>query len=123
MLDLVQYLKGILKQVYVSYTILQSLNDKPGDLETIRRSLAKINGSLVALSIKLESNKQELEDYQYILMPIRNYLANHEFFREIDTMSLLYANDPMRLRNLRLSILDTMRENNLLEHIKSIIRE
>jgi hypothetical protein len=38
-------------------------------------------------------------------------------------MSLLYSDDPMRLKNLRMSILDSIKENNLLEHIKSILRE
>lgn len=123
MIDLVEYLKGILKQVYASYAILQDLGDKPGDLEKIRRSLAKINGQLAVLAIKLEANKQELEGYQYILMPIRHYLENYEFSREIETLSTLYSDDPMRLKNLRLSILDSLKENSLLEHIRSILRE
>ena len=118
-----EYLKGILKQVDDSYTLLQNLRDKPGDLCIIRRELAKINGLFVALANKLETNKQELADYQHVLSPIRKYLANHEFFREMDTMSLLYSDDPMRLKNLRISILDSIEENNLLEHIKSILRE
>ncbi|MBM3904550.1 MAG: hypothetical protein FJ357_05415 [Thaumarchaeota archaeon] len=118
-----QYLKGILKQVDDSYTLLQNLRDKIGDLDIMYRELAKINGLFVALSNKLETNKQELADYQYILSPIRKYLENHEFFREMNTMSLLYSDDSLRLKNLRLSILDSMRENNLLEHIQSILRE
>ena len=118
-----EYLKSILKQVDDSYTLLQNLRDKPGDLCIIRRELAKINGLFVALANKLDTNKQELADYQHVLSPIRKYLANHEFFREMDTMSLLYSDDPMRLKNLRMSILDSIEENNLLEHIKSILRE
>ncbi len=118
-----EYLKGILKQVDDSHTLLQNLRDKPGDLDIIRRELAKINGLFAALANKLETNKQELADYQHVLPPIRKYLANHEFFREMDTMSLLYSDDPMRLKNLRMSILDSIEENNLLEHIKSILRE
>lgn len=106
-----------------SYTLLYNLRDKPGDLEIIRRDLAKINGLFSALANKLESNKQELADYQYVLSPIRQYLENHEFFREMDTMEPLYSDDPLRLKNLRLSILDALGENNLLQHIKSIIRE
>lgn len=118
-----QYLKGILQQVDDSHTLLENLRDKPGDLEIIRRELAKINGLFVALANKIDANKQELANYQYLLSPIRKYLENHEFFRELDTMSLLYSDDPLRLKNLRTSILDSMRENNLLEHIKSILRE
>ena len=118
-----QYLKGVLQQVDDSYTLLQNLRDKPGDLDILRRELSKINGLLLALSNKLETNKQELADYQHVLSPIRKYLENHEFFREMGTMSLLYSDDPLRLKNLRLSILDSLKENNLLEHIKSVLRE
>jgi hypothetical protein len=118
-----QYLKGILQQVDDSYTLMENLRDKPGDLDIMRRELAKINGLFVALANKMDANKQELADYLYVLSPIRKYLENHEFFREIDTMSMLYSEDPMRLKNLRISILDAMRENNLLGHVKSILRE
>lgn len=123
MVALDQYLKGVLQQVHTSYLVLESLNDKSGDLQTIRRELAKMNGQLSVLATKLVANKQELADFQYILLPIKLYLDNHEFFREIETMTPIYSDDPMRLRNLRLSILDAFTENNLLEHIRSIVRE
>lgn len=118
-----QYLKGILQQVDDSYTLVENLRDKPGDLAIMRRELAKINGLFIALANKMDANKQELTDYVHILSPIRKYLENHEFFREMDTISLLYSDDPLRLKNLRMSILGSIRENNLLEHIKSILRE
>ncbi len=118
-----QYLKSVLKQVDDSYTLLENLRDKPGDLEIIRRELAKVIGLFSALVSKLETNKAELVEYQHILPPMRSYLENNEFFREMDTLSLLYADDSMRLKNLRLSIIDSLDEKNLMAHIKSIIRE
>ena len=62
-----EYLRGILKQVADSNLLLENLRDKPGDLEIINRELAKINGLFIALANKLEANKQELIEYQYIL--------------------------------------------------------
>ncbi|MFM7796756.1 MAG: hypothetical protein ACKO7N_08330 [Candidatus Nitrosotenuis sp.] len=118
-----EYLRGILKQVADSNLLLENLRDKPGDLEIINRELAKINGLFIALANKLETNKQELVEYQYILSPIRKYLQNNEFFREMKTMSMLYSDDSMRLKNLRMSILGSLKENNLLEHIFNIIRQ
>ena len=109
-----EYLRGILKQVADSNLLLENLRDKPGDLEIINRELAKINGLFIALANKLEANKQELIEYQYILSPIRKYLQNNEFFREMKTMSMLYSDDAMRLKNLRMSILESLKENNLL---------
>jgi hypothetical protein len=117
-----QYIKNILQQVDDSQTILQNLKDKPDDLDIIERELAKITGLLQALGNKLETNKQEFSDYQHILPPIRHFLQNHEFFREIKIMFPLYSEDPMRLKNLRLVILDALDEKNLIGHIKSILR-
>ncbi len=118
-----EYFKNILRQVDDSNTILENLRDKPGDLEIIRRELAKINGLLSAISSKLEANTQELADYQYVLSPIRKYLENHEFFREMDTISLLYSDDSSRLKNLRLAIVGSIKENNLLGHIQAILKQ
>jgi hypothetical protein len=117
-----EYLKNVLRQVDDSYTILQNLKDKPGDLGIIRHELAKITGILNALVHKLEANKQELDDCQHLLSPMRYFLENHEFFREMDTMSLLYSEDPMRLKNLRLIILGALDEKNLIGHLKAILR-
>ncbi|MFY9300960.1 MAG: hypothetical protein WAO91_07210 [Candidatus Nitrosotenuis sp.] len=118
-----EYLRGVLQQIDDSYTILSNLKDKPGDLEIIKRDLAKISGLAQALSNKLISNKQEYSDYQHLLLPLRFFLENHHFFRELDTMSSLYSDDPMRLKNMRLTILDALDEKNLMGHIKAILRE
>jgi hypothetical protein len=117
-----EYMKNTLQQIADSYTIFQNLKDKSGDLEIIKRELAKITGILQALANKLEVNKQEFSDYQHLSLPIRHFLQNHDFFREINIMSLLYSDDPMRLKNLRLVILDALDEKNLIEHIKTILK-
>jgi hypothetical protein len=117
-----EYMKNTLQQIADSYTIFQNLKDKSGDLEIIKRELAKITGILQALANKLEVNKQEFSDYQHLSLPIRHFLQNHDFFREINIMSLLYSDDPMRLKNLRLVILDALDEKNLIEHIKAILK-
>jgi len=111
-----------LHQVDDSYTLLQNLRDKPGDLDIIRRETAKITGLFQATINKLKTNKLELSDYQHLLLPMKYFLDNHDFFREMDTMSLLYSDDPMRLKNLRMTILSALEEKNLIEHIKNILR-
>ena len=115
------YLKNVLRQVHDAYVILYELKDQPGDLDVIKREIAKITGMLNAVIHKLESNKQELNEYQHLKPSMRFFLDNTEFFREIETMSLLYSDDPMRLKHLRLKILDSIQEKNLIGYIKSII--
>lgn len=116
-----KYLRGVLQQIDDSYTILSNLKDKPGDLEIIKKDLAKITGLLQVLSNKIESSKQEFSDYAHLVAPMRYFLSNYDFFREIDTMSLLYSDDPVRLKNIRLTILDALDEKNLIGHIKAAL--
>lgn len=116
------YVKNVLQQIDDAYTIFQNLKDKPGDLEIINRETAKITGLLQALANKLESNRPEFADHQHLLSPIKYFLENHDFFREIKMISLLYSDDPMRLKNLRLVIIDALEEKHLMKHIKAILK-
>lgn len=117
-----KYIEGILQQIFDSHTILQNLKDEPGDLDIIKKELAKITGLLQVLTNKLEANPEESADYQYFLSPSKYYLENYDFFREIDTVSLLYSDDPMRLKGIRLTILDALDEKNLIGHISAFLR-
>ena len=47
-----EYLKNILKQIVDSYIILQEIEDKPGDLNNIKKEMLKINGFLKVVSKK-----------------------------------------------------------------------
>lgn len=118
-----EYLKGVFQQIDDSHTILTNLKDKPGDLEIIKRDLAKITGLLQVLSAKIQSSKQDLSEYQYLVPPMQFFLVNYDFFREIETMAPLYSEDPMRLKNMRLTILDALDQKNLIGHIKALLRE
>lgn len=117
-----KYIEGILQQISDSYTVLQNLKDKPGDLDVIKKELAKMTGLLQVLANKIEANPEEASDYRYFLSPSKFYLENYDFFREIDTVSLLYSDDPMRLKGIRLTILDALDEKNLIGHISAFLR-
>jgi hypothetical protein len=117
-----KYIEGILQQISDSHTVLQNLKDKPGDLDVIKKELAKITGLLQVLANKIEANPEEASDYRYFLSPSKFYLENYDFFREIDTVSLLYSDDPMRLKGIRLTILDALDEKNLIGHISAFLR-
>ncbi|HSA97759.1 MAG TPA: hypothetical protein VLF17_01625 [Candidatus Nitrosotenuis sp.] len=117
-----KYIEGIVLQIMRSHAILQNLKDRPGDLDIIKKELAKITGILQVLVNKLEANPAESEDFMYFLSPSKYYLENYDFFREIETMSLLYSEDPMRVRGIRLAILDALDEKNLIGHMSAFLR-
>ena len=114
-------LTGVLSQIKNSYQILEHLNDVPGDLEIIKKELAKINGLLQVIVNKLENIDNSSDKYVKLSSAAKFYLQNYSFEREIETMSKLYSDDPNRLKNIRNAILESLQDKKLMEKIESII--
>ncbi|MEK6956486.1 MAG: hypothetical protein AABW74_01095 [Thermoproteota archaeon] len=123
MVDFDNYLKGLLKQIFESYQLLTNLEDKTGDLEIIKKELAKIKGLLQVIINKLNSIDNNSNDYVELLSASDAYIKNYDFFREIDTMSKLYSDDPHRLQNLRQTIIDSFNDKKLIEKIESLMEK
>lgn len=117
------YLKGLLKRIVESYQLLTRLEDKSGDLEIIKKELAKINGLLHVIINKLNTIDNTSNDYVGLESSADSYINNYDFFREIETMSKLYSDDPDRLQNLRQTILDSFNDKKLIERIESLIEK
>lgn len=115
-------LNGVLSRIKDSYQILEYLNDVPGDLEIIKKELAKINGLLQVIVNKLENIDNSSDKYVKLSSAAKFYLQNYSFEREIETMSKLYSGDPNRLKNIRNSILESLQDKKLMEKVESIIK-
>jgi len=114
-------LNEVLSRIKGSYQILEHLNDVPGDLEIIKKELAKINGLLQVIVNKLENIDNSSDKYVKLSSAAKFYLQNYSFEREIETMSKLYSDDPNRLKNIRNSILESLQDKKLMEKVESII--
>ncbi len=123
MVDFDNYLKGLLKQIFESYRLLTNLEDKTGDLEIIKKELAKIKGLLQVIINKLNSIDNNSNDYVELLSASDTYIKNYDFFREIDTMSKLYSDDTDRLQNLRQTIINSFNDDGLIEKIESLMEK
>ena len=75
------YLKGLLKQILDSYQILNELKDRSGDLEIIKKEVSKINGLITVLVNKLESSKNNSDDFVVLASSGKYYLENYYFYR------------------------------------------
>jgi len=117
------YLQGILEQILESNQILNDLQDKLGDLEIIKKEISKINGLITVVINKLDVSDNSSDDFVSLLSAGKYYLENYDFTREIETMSKLYSNDPNRLKNIRYTILDSLRDKKLMEKIETISRK
>ncbi|MEK6961890.1 MAG: hypothetical protein AABX15_01265 [Thermoproteota archaeon] len=123
MVDFDNYLKGLLNQIFESYQLLTNLEDKTGDLEIIKKELAKIKGLLQVIINKLNSIDNNSNDCVELLSASDAYVKNYDFFREIETMSKLYSDDPHRLQNLRQTIIDSFNDKKLIEKIESLMEK
>ncbi len=117
------YLKGLAANILKSFEILSNLNDKSDDLRIMEIELLKIKGFLHVLSNKIESDKYPSIDIQSIQAKSKAYLETYDFEREINNVSMLYADDSNRIKNLRLLILASLNDKKLISGIGELARE
>ena len=121
MVTYVEYLKNILNLIVDSYDVLEAIEDKPGDLKKIEKEMLKINGFVRVISNKIEIEKIPLSDFKITKKKFAEYLVTYSFEKEIETMAPLYSNDVNRIKNMRLKILESLKNNNMMSNIKELL--
>ena len=117
----VEYLKKILNHIVDSYHILETIEDKPGDLAKIEKQMLKINGFIKVISNKIDSDKIPTSNFKIIQKKFLEYLENYSFEKEIVTMTPLYSNDVSRIKNMRLKILEALKNKNMIDNVKELL--
>jgi hypothetical protein len=118
-----EYLKEILQQILVSYNILTELNDKSDDLKIMRNELAKINGLLIVIRNKLEKTKNDSDNFVTLLKLSSYYHETYDFSRELELLKQVYHQDPNRLKNLRLLIIDSLNDKKIIENLQLLLKK
>lgn len=117
------YAKKVLQQIWDSYQIIKNLKDQPGDLDSVKKELLKVNGFFNVMTKKLEPDNFQSRNLLELKPKIQNFLNNYYFVQEIDTMSTLYSNDHDRLKNLRLKIIEAFNDKRLIDKIEELLQE
>ena len=115
-----EHLKNILSHILDSYQILNDIEDKLGDLAKIEKEMLKINGFIKVVSNKIELDKIPLSDFRIVKTKFSRYLENYSFEKEIKTMAPLYSNDMSRVKNMRLKILEALKNKNMIDDVKEL---
>nr|AIF15709.1 hypothetical protein [uncultured marine thaumarchaeote KM3_71_C08] len=123
MVDIDEYLKGILGQILASYKILTELNDNPDDLEIVKKELSKIRGLLQVLSNKLDKKKYQSDHLVTLHKLSVYYIDTYDFAREIEILAHIYYKDSSRLKNLRLLIINSLNDKKLIEKLQTILNK
>ena len=119
----VQYLKTILTHIVDSYDVLETIEDKPGDLAKTEKQMLKINGFIKVVSNKIDPDKIPLSDFKIIKSKFSEYLTNYSFEKEIKTMAPLYSNDVSRIKNMRIKILEALKNKNMMDDVKELLND
>jgi hypothetical protein len=115
------YIKRLLEQVFESYTILYKLENKSGDVEIIKKEYSRIDGLIKVLYNTLRAMDNSSDDFVELLQASKSYLDGYEFSNMIKTIASTYSEDPLRIKNLRLAILDTLEKTNLIFKVESML--
>ena len=116
-----EHLKNILNHILKSYQILSEIEDKPGDLAKIEKELLKINGFIRVVSNKIDLDKIPTSDFKIVKTKFSQYLEDYSFEKEIVTMTPLYSDDVSRVKNMRLKILEALKNKNMVENVYDLL--
>ena len=116
-----EHLKNILSHILDSYQILTEIEDKPGDLAKIEKEMLKINGFIRVVSNKIDIDKITRSDFGIVKTKFAQYLENYSFEKEIKTMASLYSNDMSRVKNMRLKILESLKNKHMIDDVKELM--
>jgi len=117
----VEHLKNILNHIVDSYHILETIEDKPGDLAKIEKEMLKINGFIRVVSNKIDMDKIPNSDFKITKTKFLEYLENYSFEKEIITMSPLYSDDVSRIKNMRMKILEALKNKSMIDNVKELL--
>ena len=121
MVTYAEHLKNILNHILDSYQILNEIEDKPGDLSKIEKEMLKINGFIKVVSNKIDVDKIPTSDFETLKIKFSGYLENYSFEKEIKTMASLYSNDMSRVKNMRLKILEALKNKRMMDDTRDLI--
>ncbi|KAF6247576.1 hypothetical protein C6990_03770 [Nitrosopumilus sp. b3] len=117
------HLKSILTQTLESYNRLKEIQDKPGDLDYLKKEMLKINGFLKVITNKIDAEKIPSSDFRPLKTKFQQYLQNYSFEQEIETMVPLYSDDVHRIKNMRLKILEALEDKKMIDDIDSLMEK
>ena len=120
-MDIDEYLKGILGQILDSYKILVELNDNPNDLDIIKKEIAKIRGLLQVIHNKLNSEKYQSDHLVTLRKLSMYYIETYDYSREVEYLAQIYDEDPNRIKNLRILILNSLNDKRMIEKFQNIL--
>jgi hypothetical protein len=112
-----EYFHNLMKKILNSYDIIKNLDDSKEDFFTLDVELTKINGLLRVLLRKLEEFSDKNTDFSKLQKKIENYFENHYFIAELEKIKEIYSEDPLRIKHIRNSIVNSLQDDKMIFRI------
>ena len=117
-------LKRILLHILEAHHNLELIHgDKQGDLDCIKKEMLKINGFVRVCVNNIDQYSITISDFKGLKSKFVYYLENYSFEKEIETMTLLYSNDPARIRNMAFKIIEAHKDRKMIQSIKDVVEK
>tara|TARA_Y100001934_G_scaffold12489_1_gene15526 strand:- start:320 stop:697 length:378 start_codon:yes stop_codon:yes gene_type:complete len=118
-----EYFHDLMKKILNSYDIIKNLGDSKEDLFTLDMELSKINGLLKVLLRKSNEFSDKNIEFSKLTKKIQNYFANHYFVEELEKIKKMYSEDPLRVKHIRNSIVNSLQDEKMIFRIYDIAKD
>jgi len=117
-----EYFHDLMKKILNSYDIIKNLEDTKDDFFILDVELTKINGLLRVLLRKLEEFSDKNPEFSKLQKKIQNYFENHYFIGELEKIKETYSEDPLRIKHIRNSIVNSLQDDKMISRIFEIAK-
>ena len=118
-----EYFHDLMKKILNSYDLIKNLEDSKNDFYTLDVELTKINGLLRVLLRKSEEFSDKNPEFSKLQKKIQNYFENHYFIGEIEKIKEIYSEDPLRIKHIRNSIVNSLQDDKMIFRIYEIAKD
>ena len=123
MVEVDEYFHDLMKKILNGYDIIKNLGDSKEDFFILNIELTKINGLLRVLVRKSEEFSDKNIEFSKLQKKIQNYFENYYFVGELEKMKEIYSEDPLRVKHIRNSIINSLQDDKMIFKIYDIAKD
>ena len=118
-----EYFCDLMKKILSRYDVIKNLGDSKEEFFTLDVELTKINGLLRVLLRKSEEFSDKNPEFSKLTKKIQNYFDNYYFSGELEKIKEIYSEDPLRIKHIRNSIINSLQNDNMIFRINKITKD
>ena len=118
-----EYFHDLMKKILNSYDVIKNLGDSKEDFFVLDVELTKINGLLRVLVRKSEEFSDTNIEFSKLQKKIQNYFKNYYFVGELEKIKDVYSEDPLRVKHIRNSIINSLQDDKMIFRIYDIAKD